>query len=74
MWLCLIFTYAALGGRSRRHNGVVNAKATLNLIIVNVHEDLSVPTISDPIDVIPSWNQSVESLLEVVFVFAEDYL
>jgi hypothetical protein len=36
----------------------VNAKATLDLII----------------DVVPRWNQSVESLLKVVFVFVEDYL
>jgi hypothetical protein len=61
------------GARSCRHNGVVNAKATLDLIIVDVPKDLPIPTVSDPADVVPPWNQSVESLLEVVFVFAEDY-
>jgi hypothetical protein len=60
--------------RSCRHNGVVNAKATLDLIIVDVPEDLPIPTMSDPTDAIPSWNQSADSLLEAVFLFAEDYL
>jgi hypothetical protein len=60
--------------RSRRHNGVVNAKATLDLIIIDVPEDLPVPTVSDPTDAVPPSNQSVDSLLEAVFVFAEDYL
>jgi hypothetical protein len=60
--------------RSRRHTGVVNAKATLELIIVDVPEDLPVPTVSDPADVVPPWNQRADSLLEAVFVFAEDYL
>jgi hypothetical protein len=62
------------GARSRRHNNVVNAKATLDLIIVDVPEDLLVPTVSDPAHVVPPWNQSAESLLEAVFVFAKDYL
>jgi tRNA G10 N-methylase Trm11 len=62
------------GARSRRHNGVVNAKATLDLIIVDVPKDLHVPTVSNPVDVVPLWNQSADSLLEAIFVFAEDYL
>jgi hypothetical protein len=62
------------GARSRRHNGVVNAKATLDLIIVDVPEDLPIPTVLDPTDVVPPWNQSADSLLEAVFVFAKDYL
>jgi hypothetical protein len=62
------------GARSRRHNGVVNAKATLDLIIVDVPEDLLVPTVSEPADAVPPWNQSADSLLEVAFVFAEDDL
>jgi hypothetical protein len=41
------------GARSRRHNGVVNAKATLDLIIVDVPKDLPVPTVSDPVDAVP---------------------
>jgi hypothetical protein len=60
--------------RSRRHNGVVNTKATLNLIIVDVPEDLPVPTVSEQPDVVPPWNQSADSLLKAVFVFAKDYL
>jgi hypothetical protein len=52
----------------------VNAKATLDLIIVDVPEDLLVPTVSDLVDVVPPWNQSTDSLLKVVFVFAKDYL
>jgi hypothetical protein len=39
------------GMRSRRHNGVVNAKATLDLIIIDVPEDLHIPTVSDPTNV-----------------------
>jgi hypothetical protein len=74
MWLCLVFTHAASGARSRRYNGVVNAKATLDLIIVDVPEDLPIPTVSEPADVVPPWNQSADSLLEAVFVFAENYL
>ena len=62
------------GARSHRYNGVVNAKEILDLIIVDVLEGLLVPIVSDPIDAIPPWNQSVDSLLEAVFVFAEDYL
>jgi hypothetical protein len=61
-------------GRSHIHNGVVNAKATVDLIIVDVPKGLLVPIVLDPADVIPPWNQSIESFLEVVFVFAEDYL
>lgn len=60
------------GTRSRRHNGVV--KATLDLIIVDVPEDLPVPTVSEPPNVVPPWNQGADSLLEAVFVFADDYL
>jgi hypothetical protein len=52
----------------------VNAKPTVDLIIVDVPEGLPVPTVSNLADVILPWNQSVESLLEVVFVLAEDYL
>jgi hypothetical protein len=62
------------GRRSHRHNGFVNAKATLDLIIVDVPEDLPVPTVSDPADVVPPWNQSADSLLKAVFVFVEDCL
>jgi hypothetical protein len=52
----------------------VNAKATFDLIIVDVPEDLLVPIVSEPTDVVPPWNQSADSLLKAVFVFAEDYL
>jgi hypothetical protein len=41
------------GAWSRRHNGVVNAKATLDLIIVDVPKDLLVPTVSEPADAVP---------------------
>jgi hypothetical protein len=34
----------------------VNAKATLDLIIVDVPKDLLVPNVSDPADVVPPWN------------------
>jgi hypothetical protein len=62
------------GRRSHRHNGFVNAKPTVDLIIVDVLEGLPVPTASDLTDVVPPWNQCTESLLEAVFVFAKDYL
>jgi hypothetical protein len=52
----------------------VNAKATLDLIIVDVPEDLHIPTVLEPAGVVPPWNQSADSLLEAIFVFAEDYL
>jgi hypothetical protein len=51
-------------GKSRIHNSVVNAKATMDLIIVDVPEGLLVPTVSALIDVGPPWNQSAESVLE----------
>jgi hypothetical protein len=51
------------GARSHRHNGIVNAKASLDLIIIDVPEILPIPIVSDPTDVVPPWNQSVESLL-----------
>ena len=60
--------------RSYRHNGVVIFKPTMNLIIVDVLEGLPIPIVSNPTNVIFPWNYSVESLLEVVFVFAKDYL
>jgi hypothetical protein len=43
------------------------------LIIVDVPEGLPVPSVLDLAYVVPPWNQSAESLLKVVFVFAEDY-
>ena len=46
----------------------------MDLIIVDVLEGLSIPTVSPLIDVVFSWNQSVESFLEAMFVFADDYL
>jgi hypothetical protein len=52
----------------------VNAKETLDLIIIDLPEDLHVSTVSEPADVVPPWNQSADSLLEAVFVFVEDYL
>jgi hypothetical protein len=60
--------------RSCRHNGVVNAKATLDLIIVDFPEGLPVPTLSTPTDIGSPWNKNAESFFKVVFVFAEDYL
>jgi hypothetical protein len=45
----------------------------MDLIIVDVPEGLLIPIVSDPADVVPLWNQSAESLLEAVLVFAEDY-
>ena len=60
--------------RSCRYNGVVSAKATLDLIIVDVPEDLPVPTISELADAVPPWNQSADSLLKAAFIFVEDYL
>ena len=60
------------GARSCRHNGVVNAKATLDLIIVDVSEDLPVPTMSELANVVSPWNQGADSLLETIFVFVED--
>jgi hypothetical protein len=47
----------------------VNAKATLDLIIVDVPEGLLVPTVSSPADVVPPWKQITKSFLEAVFVF-----
>jgi hypothetical protein len=44
------------------------------LIIVDVPEGLLAHIISSPVDVVSPWNQSIESFLDVVFVFAEDYL
>jgi hypothetical protein len=61
-------------GRSRNVNSVVNAKATLDLIIVDLPEGLAVPTVSSLADVVPPWNHCSESFLEVVFVFIEEYL
>jgi hypothetical protein len=61
-------------GRSRNVNGVVNAKATLDLIIVDFPEGLLVSTVSSPVDVVPPWNHCSESFLEAVFVFAAKYL
>jgi hypothetical protein len=61
-------------GRSCKHNGVVNAKATLDLIIVDIPKGLPVPTMSTLIDVLPPWNKSEELFLKPVFVFTEDYL
>jgi hypothetical protein len=61
-------------GRSRRHNGVVNVKATLDVIIVDIPKGLPVLIVSILIDVVPFWNKSAQSFLELVFVFAEDYL
>ena len=57
--------------RGHRHNGVVNAKLIVDLIIVDVPEGLPIPTISNPEDVVPLWNQNADSLLEAMFVFAE---
>jgi hypothetical protein len=44
------------GARSHRHNDVVIAKGTLDLIIVDVPEDLPVPTMLEPADIVPPWN------------------
>jgi hypothetical protein len=60
-------------GRSHRHSGVVNAKATLDLIIVDVPEGHLVLFVSTLVDVVPLWNKSTKSFLEGVFVFAKDY-
>jgi hypothetical protein len=74
MRLSLNFTHAAPRGGSHRHNGVVNAKPIVDLIIVEVPKGLPVHTVSDLADIVTLWNQSAESLLEAMFVFAEDYL
>jgi hypothetical protein len=74
MWLYLIFIHAASRNEEPQAQWYVNAKATLDLIIVDVPKDLPIPTVLDPVDVVPPWNQRADSLLEAVFVFAEDYL
>ena len=46
----------------------------MDLIIVDVPKGLLVPIVSNLANVIPPWNQSVESLFKAVFLIAEDYL
>jgi hypothetical protein len=61
-------------GKSHIHNGVVNAKATMDLIIVDVLDGLPILIALAPEDVVPPRNQSMESFLEPMFVFEDDYL
>ena len=42
------------GARNHRHNGVVNAKAIHDLLIVDVFVDLLVFTVLELADVVPS--------------------
>jgi hypothetical protein len=61
-------------GRSHRYSVVVSAKATLDMIIVNIPEGLPIPIVSIPANVVTPWNKFEESFLEPIFVFAEDCL
>ena len=56
------------------YKGALNVKATLDLIIVDIHEDLALPFVSALVDVVPPWNMFEKSFLELVFVFVKDYL
>ena len=51
----------------------MNAKATLDLISVDILEGLSILTMLVPTNMILLWNKFEESFLKPVFVFAEDY-
>ena len=43
-------------------------------MIVDVLEGLPVPTVSNPAEAVPQWNQYSEDWIEAVFDFAENYL
>jgi hypothetical protein len=45
----------------------------VDLIIVDIPKGLPIPIVSTPANVVPAWNQSVESFLEHMFVFAYDF-
>jgi hypothetical protein len=60
--------------RTYRHNCIVNAKAILDLIIVDIPTGLLVPIVSTSTHTIPPGNKFQELFLEPMFVFVEDYL
>jgi predicted protein tyrosine phosphatase len=51
-----------------------NAKATVDLMLVDYPENLRVPTVSDPSHDIPRWNKLDPATLDAIFDFADHHI
>jgi hypothetical protein len=51
-----------------------NAKATVELMLVDYPEDLRVPSVSDPSNDIPRWNKLDPATLDAIFYFADHHI
>lgn len=60
--------------KDRFFKGVLSKDEAVDLIIVDVPEGLSVPTVSTPPSSVPAWNKFSEEWLLAIFDFAETYL
>jgi hypothetical protein len=55
-------------------NGRRNAKGSVDLILVDYQEDLRVPTVSDPPNEIPPWNEFSKANFEAIFNFVDNHI
>ena len=56
--------------KARAFGGVKDAKAGVDLMIMDIPEGLPVPTVSSPASSVPEWNKLPDRYVETVFEFA----
>ena len=56
--------------KTRAFRGVWDAKAGVDLMIMDIPEGLSVPTVASPTSSVPEWNKLLDRFVETVFEIA----
>ena len=56
--------------KARAFRGVQDAKAGVDLMIMDILEGLPIPTVASPTSSVPEWNKLLDRLLETVFKIA----
>jgi len=62
------------GNRSRYYKGAADNQPCVDLILVDIPEGLTVPTVSEPPSSIPPWNMDSKEWLQPIFDFADQHL
>ena len=62
------------GDRDRMFQRRRNAKATVDLMLVDYPENLRVPTVSDPSEEVPRWNKFEPADFDAIFDFADNHI
>lgn len=74
-FLFFLFSLQVAPGKSRSLGGIPNSNACIDLLIADVPDNLPVPYISNPTNVVPEWNNTpADEFVEPLFAFAQDHV